>query len=111
METRADPFIVPSGLVCNGDLLTLELGRPALGDLLLGTVQPTEHTTAAVERLLQGTPRRADDHRVRAARMETARRRRVDQVGRRARDRVKLGRVEGDGRTQELARVGMCGIG
>src|SRR5918994_2746647 len=111
METRADPFVASSGLVCNRDLLALELGRPARRDLLLGTVEPAEHSTVLVEGLLHGAPRRADDHRTRAARMEPACRRRVDQVGRCARYGMKLGRVEGDRRAQELARVRVCRIG
>src|SRR5918994_4902231 len=102
METRADPFVASSGLVCNSDLLALELGRPAGRDLLLGTVEPAEHSTAIVDVLLHGASRRADDHRVRAARMEPACRRRVYQVGRRARDGMKLGRVKRDRGAQEL---------
>ena len=51
---------------------------------------------ASLERLLHRISRRADDHRVGAAGVEAASGRRVDQVGRRARDRVELGRVERD---------------
>ena len=63
-----------------------------------------------VEVLLRREPRGAHLHRVGTPRMEATPGRRLDEVRRRSRDRVELGRVERDRRAQQLARVRMSGL-
>src|SRR5690349_18321747 len=79
-----------SGLLCNRDLLMLELGSPALGDLLLRAVEPALDTTLRVESLLDRVLRGAHPHRVRAAGVEAAAWRWVEKTWRCAGNRMQL---------------------
>ncbi len=86
--------------------------RPSVGDLA-----PPARAASTATRwpLVEPRPRpgraRADAHRVRAARVEAAAARRVDEVRRRAGDRVQLRRRERDRRAQQLARVRVRRLG
>src|SRR5262245_11395519 len=111
METRTEPSSSGSGLLCNCDLLALERYRAATWDLLIGAVQAAEDAAPRAEGLLHRIRRRADDHDLGTARMESASGRRLDEVGWCAGDRVELGRVQRDGRAEELSGVGMSRLG
>ena len=70
-----------------------------------GRAASTRRAGRAGRRSVGGHCCGADLHRVRAARVEPAAGRRVDQVRRRARDGVQLGRRQRDRRAQQLPRV------
>src|SRR3954447_5933165 len=100
-----------SGLIGDADLDPLEVFGPTGRDLLRRPVQPARDPAPRSDLELDRNLRGADHHRVRAARVEAATGRWLDQIRRCTWDRVELLRVERDGRAQELARVGMRRIG
>src|SRR5438132_14345754 len=100
------PGATTSGLIRDPNRLAFEWLVSARRDPRLRPVEPALHPPAFAELLLDGLQQRAHAHRIRAARMEAAARRRVDQVRRRAGNRVELCGLERDSRAKELAGVG-----